>query len=344
MKALQQPEKTQKTWKRSSLVFLMLVTVVCASFFMMDRANALYILTGASDSAIVLDDSTETEPLPNFSSQLVYVDTKTTGFEITLKAGNPVTVHYEDADITAQAKGETISALLTRLHITPSPLDMVLVDLSNGIDLTIASDLTYYDHAVESVAYETTRVPSADLPKGTEQVLQTGKNGTRSIVYEVTYSGGELVSRQFVEETDSTAVDEIVAYGTSVSSVDRSDRIANVSSNADGSGVLTFRSGGTMRFSAVKSMTATAYTSGHGGADNYTATGTACQVGTVAVDKNVIPLGTRMYIQTSDGRIIYGVAVAEDTGVRGNIIDLYYDTYAQCISFGRRSCTVYLLK
>ena len=39
-----------------------------------------------------------------------------------------------------------------------------------------------------------------------------------------------------------------------------------------------------------------------------------------------------------------GTAVAEDTGVRGNIIDLYYETYQQCINFGRRTCNVYILK
>ena len=73
------------------------------------------------------------------------------------------------------------------------------------------------------------------------------------------------------------------------------------------------------------------------------ATGSAVCVGTVAVDTRVIPLGTRMYIVTNDGRVVYGMAVAADTGVRGNIVDLYYDTYQQCINFGRRSCTVYIL-
>ena len=90
-------------------------------------------------------------------------------------------------------------------------------------------------------------------------------------------------------------------------------------------------------------MTATAYTAGHGGADYTTATGTFVDVGTVAVDKNVIPLGTKLYIVTSDG-IVYGMAVAADTGVRGNKIDLYYNTYRECIEFGRRSCTVYILE
>ena len=90
-------------------------------------------------------------------------------------------------------------------------------------------------------------------------------------------------------------------------------------------------------------MTATAYTAGYGGADHCTATGTTVRVGTVAVDKRVIPLGTKMYIVTNDG-IVYGTAVAEDTGVRGDKVDLYFETYQQCINFGRRGCTVYILK
>ena len=39
----------------------------------------------------------------------------------------------------------------------------------------------------------------------------------------------------------------------------------------------------------------------------------------------------------------YGFAIAEDTGVRGNIIDLYMNSYNECIQFGVRDCTVYVL-
>lgn len=330
-------------WKRYSLSVFMLLCALAVGLFTMDRADALYILTGTADSAIVLDDSAEEKAVRDLSSQLIYVGTKTSGFEVTLRAGQVVTVRYDGAVITAPAQGETISALLDRLSIHPSPLDMILVDLSGtDTELTIASDLTYYDKAVESVAYETIRQNTPNLPQGTEQVVQPGVNGTRTAVYEVVCSGGEVVSRQFVEEQDVTAVDEIVQVGTAVSSVGAGDRIASVSQSGNG-GVLTFRSGGTMKFSAVKSMTATAYTAGTGGADTCTATGTRVRTGTVAVDKRVIPLGTRMYIVTNDGHYVYGVAVAEDTGVRGNVVDLYFDTYSQCMSFGRRSCTVYLL-
>ena len=150
--------------------------------------------------------------------------------------------------------------------------------------------------------------------------------------------------RHFVEEVDSTAVNEIIEYGTASTAVTADDRIASVQKNADGSGILTLTDGTTLNFSGLKSMTATAYTAGHGGADYTTATGTFVKVGTVAVDKNVIPLGTKMYIVAADGSVVYGTAVAADTGVRGNIVDLYYDTYQQCINFGRRTCNVYILE
>lgn len=187
------------------------------------------------------------------------------------------------------------------------------------------------------------RVANPELAQGTERVVQEGSDGVSTSVYEVVWSNGKQVSRQFVEELENTAVDEIVEYGTAAKTVTSADTLTSVNQNADGSGTLVFASGATLNFSSAKSMTATAYTAGHGGADNYTATGTAVRVGTVAVDKNVIPLGTRMFIVTSDG-IVYGMAVAEDTGVRGNKVDLYYDTYQQCINFGRRSCTVYILE
>ena len=42
---------------------------------------------------------------------------------------------------------------------------------------------------------------------------------------------------------------------------------------------------------------------------------------------------------------MYGLAVAEDTGgaVKGNKIDLYFNTYRECINFGVRTATVYVL-
>ena len=178
----------------------------------------------------------------------------------------------------------------------------------DSAELTIASELTYYDQVEEPATYETVRVANPSLPKGTEKVVQEGADGVRTSIYEVVWSGGEEISRQFVEELESTAVNEVVEYGTAVASTRAG--VASVSKNTDGSGILTLTDGTTLNFSGVKSMTATAYTAGHGGADYTTATGTLVKVGTVAVDKNVIPLGTKMYIVAADGSVVYGTAVA----------------------------------
>lgn len=336
-------KKLHDFWRRRGLFVTGLAMTFFVSWAAMGHADALYIFTGVDDAAIVLDDSTD--EVPDLSSQLVYVSTSSQGYDVTLAAGQTVTIHHQGSIISAQTRKETISSLLGRLHIEPAPLEMVAVDLSGpGVELTIADSLTYYDKVRETVAYETVRVANPELPKGTERVVQAGSNGERTAIYEVIWSGGEQIARHFVEEVDSTAVNEIIEYGTASTAVTADDRIASVQKNADGSGTLVFTSGATLNFSGAKSMTATAYTSGHGGADNCTATGTAVRKGVVAVDKSVIPLGTKMYIVSSDGSVVYGMATAEDTGVRGNKVDLYYDTYQQCINFGRRSCTVYILE
>lgn len=69
-----------------------------------------------------------------------------------------------------------------------------------------------------------------------------------------------------------------------------------------------------------------------------TATGIPVGWGVVAVDPNVIPLGTRMTIPG------YGEGVAADTGgaVRGATIDVWFPTHAQALAWGRRTVTITL--
>ena len=70
-----------------------------------------------------------------------------------------------------------------------------------------------------------------------------------------------------------------------------------------------------------------------------TATGIKAGYGTAAVDPRYIPLGTRLYIEG------YGYAIAADTGraIKGNRIDLGYDTYQQAKRVGMRKVKVYIL-
>lgn len=97
---------------------------------------------------------------------------------------------------------------------------------------------------------------------------------------------------------------------------------------------------GEMNYSGCISMEASAYLPSDGNGAGITATGDIARRGIVAVDPDVIPLGTRLYIPG------YGTAVAADTGgaIRGNKIDLCMESYGEAIDFGRRSVDVYILK
>lgn len=81
-------------------------------------------------------------------------------------------------------------------------------------------------------------------------------------------------------------------------------------------------------------MESTAYSPYEGG--TYTATGDYVRYGIAAVDTNLIPLGTNLYVEG------YGHALAADTGgaIKGNRIDLAFDTYQEAINWGRRDVLV----
>ena len=52
-----------------------------------------------------------------------------------------------------------------------------------------------------------------------------------------------------------------------------------------------------------------------------------------------------MYIVSTDGQYVYGYCTAEDTGsaIKGNIVDLYYDSTEEANLFGRRNVTIYFI-
>lgn len=68
------------------------------------------------------------------------------------------------------------------------------------------------------------------------------------------------------------------------------------------------------------------------GTDNITATGKKIYEGVIAVDPDVIPLGTEVQIKD------VGTFIAEDTGgkIKGNRIDIYFSTKKEARDFGKK--------
>lgn len=323
-------------WLGRCLTWMLLLSAVLAGGT--GWARALYLYSDSNVSAAALDESH-----PGINSVLLNLETGKSGENAMLTAGTLVTVRRGGETITATAQAETVEQFLSRMDIIPGPLEMVGIELMEGsVALTISDHLTVYERVTEQAEHGTVYRSTPNLPKGQERVARKGVDGQHTAIYEQTWVSGQLVTSQYVEEITSTSVDEIVEQGTAVTSVDADDKVVNVTTNADGSGYLTFASGGTMKFSKAVQVTATAYTAGYDGVDHTTATGTFVHKGVAAVDKRVFPLGSDLYVMAKG--MEYGLTKAEDTGMKGQKIDLYLESYQQCIQFGRRSATVYLLE
>ena len=166
-------------------------------------------------------------------------------------------------------------------------------------------------------------------------------NGQKRIVEYVTTLNYEEQDRTLVNETVlREPVDKIVMVGTGVEGKLKPE------APAIGDGVIVLADGEILTYSRYDDgFHATAYTHTDAGCNMITATGTKVHKGTVAVDPRLIPYGTRMFVITNTGSVVYGKATAEDCGggIKGKQLDLYYPTTRECFQFGVRNITVYFL-
>lgn len=87
-------------------------------------------------------------------------------------------------------------------------------------------------------------------------------------------------------------------------------------------------------------MVATAYSCSEreGTAGGITKSGAKVHEGIVAVDPELIPLGTEIYIEDM------GLYIAGDTGqaIKGNRLDIYFNSYDDAILFGVKTINVWV--
>lgn len=187
------------------------------------------------------------------------------------------------------------------------------------------------------IPFKSREVSDSSLAKGKTVVKTQGVNGLKRTVYNITTENGIEIKREVVSETTlRQPTTRVVAVGTKTTSAKK---------KATGKKTVTASGGQSLNYSRKLTVSATAYTAPSG---KKTASGRVAQYGVVAVDPKIIPLGTRLYIEsTDDGKSWqYGYCVAGDTGgaVKGNKIDLFFNSQSECLQFGRRSAIVYVLK
>ena len=268
--------------------------------------------------------------------------------QLLLEPGRTVTITHGEDTCTLTTEAERLSSLLRRSGIRLGEDEMVELNVA-GEDpaIRISDTLTYQHYVTVETDYKILRSPDPLMDKGTEEIIRKGIPGQIVETYEDTVVSGEVVSTKYIGASHDTSHAELVRYGTRVYEVEEGDTIEKDFPNEVGEGgYLLFASGDTMTYNKVMLCSSTAYYSGgDGGAAWTTAVGAAVGVGTVAVDPKVIPYYTKMFIQTTNGRRVYGMGTALDCGGadKGNIVDLWFPTKADCYSWGRRNVTVYIL-
>jgi len=150
---------------------------------------------------------------------------------------------------------------------------------------------------------------------------------------------------QQISEKDQTIQSQSAEISKLKKQIDESPRRITTSVTPS---VQTSSSEGYTTFSA------SAYTTGANGDPwtsskwgNKTASGTSVQQGrTIAVDRNLIPLGTKLEVKFPEPfSYMNGVYTAEDTGngIKGHEVDVYFDSYQTCVNFGVRQIQIKIL-
>lgn len=373
----------RRAWLRRLIVVAVLAAAVGALLSQTVFAQTSYIITDGDRVTVHRSYSSDPyEVLTEAGIELEEEDTYETGYadgmnQITVRRMQMVTVINRGAQSVIGTYGETTGSLLARMGITPGTGDTLSCSSEtqtyDGMTIELVHTETRIEEEDTTVPYPVNYYEDPDLEPDAEIVLVAGQNGLTHVKSEVTYRNGKEVSRVVVQETvkmkpvtqlvirgvDRTIMEQPAdpepteqaapaassgtasgssSSGSSSSGGSRYDGSAETSGN-----VIMTSSGESYTYVDVMTCSATAYTcEGYVG---HTYSGTLARVGAIAVDPTVIPLGTKMYVVSNDGQYVYGYCVAEDIGggIKGNKIDLYFDTYAECWDFGVRMCTVYIL-
>ena len=253
---------------------------------------------------------------------------------------------YKGKKLSITADGKTDSVyvpngnvcdVLAELGYKHSDDDILNVDRNSNIedaDKIVIKRVTYKNETeTQSVNFETVKKNSKDVELGKTKVQTEGKKGEALVTKMCKYIDGKKVSSETVDtKITKEPVDKVVLMGTKGS---------NVSNPA---GTFTDNNGNTVANSSVVTGSGTAYTAPAG---SLTATGVTAYHGGVAVNPNIIPYGSKLYIVSTDGSFVYGYATAVDTGgalMAGTaIVDCFYNTYDECVNFGRRNVNVYIV-
>lgn len=254
------------------------------------------------------------------------------GMNIKISRAREITINSDGKDVVLLTTAPDVKSALGEAQIQLGDKDKVAPALNTVITGDTKIAVTRVEEKVVKQEMKmdfTNQVNKSDeLDKGLVKVVKKGSPGLKELSIKIIFENGNEVRREISEEKVlKEPVNGIIEEGT---------RTTFVSSR-----------GQVTRFVRALKMTATAYDATfescgkHPDHPQYGVTYSGLRVrhGIVAVDPKVIPLGTYLYV---DG---YGEALAADIGgaIKGNRIDLYYESPKDVAKYGKKAVKVYVL-
>ncbi|GAB6928008.1 hypothetical protein JCM10914A_19910 [Paenibacillus sp. JCM 10914] len=286
------------------------------------------------------------------------------GDRIIIERAIPINITVGGTTKTIFTTQDSVDHALKEAGITVQGED--IVDPSPTTKLTSDLEIRIVNVTKESVQEPENRefriIKTADpsLVRGDNRVIQRGEPGVIINHYENVYHDGVLVSKtKKSQEVERKTRDKVIAVGTkkvaqppvvqaaasdvkaTPAKLSQTKKAPATATKAVENNVVS-RAGVDFKYNKVlNNVSMTAYSSEQKGIGTRTASGTRVTEGrTIAVDPSIIPIGWWVYIEG------IGFRRAEDTGgaIKGNKIDVYYDSLKSAVNFGRKNGrTVYVI-
>lgn len=220
----------------------------------------------------------------------------------------------------------TIGEALKEAGLEVGPLDEVTpatnVRPKDGMIVSVVKVRNEVEFKKQTIAFDSVKTFTTLLRPGQVKLSSAGAAGEKLTRYVVRYEDGKPVKRTAIgSELAKKPVKKVVSIGSR--------------------GRYTSR--GEFHTRRMLSMWATAYEPGPRSCGKYATGRTSCGLragyGVVAVDTRVIPMGSKLYIEG------YGYAIAGDRGtaIKGNRIDLGFETVREALNFGSKRVVVHVL-
>lgn len=250
-----------------------------------------------------------------------------------------VTVNADNDVIRLKpVKVASVSEVLCEAGIILGENDIVNFEaherIYDGMEIKV-DRVVYIDSAKSSaIPFETVYKESPLHKIGEEFISTEGKIGCEIVTYSEKLVNGVVTESKIKYTERYEPVTQVITVGTALNEP-YSKRMGNFS----------LKDGVPTEYAYIVDGKVTAYTAPEGAG---TYSGRKLEIGTVAVNPDIIPFGSELYICSKDGERVYGYAVAADTGDLTEVVaDVFMgvtsENYGKACDWGAQFCDVYVL-